>query len=136
MQLLVVAGLTRSFQTSGGGSRPESAASARHHHHSPDTRQVELSSKLTRRGRSCALVQELPRRPSGADSLMMEEQKRRFSEAGVNRRPSAAHILTEVSCLFKTRIQDEGQDLVSSEYHSKVSHGVILVKSSKQDVTL
>jgi len=27
--------------------------------------------------------------------LMMEEQKRRFSEAGVNRRPSAAHILTE-----------------------------------------
>merc|ERR1711963_1077997 len=39
--------------------------------------------------------QELPRRPSGADSLMMEEQKRRFSEAGVNRRPSAAHILTE-----------------------------------------
>ena len=63
---------------------------------------------------------------------MMEEQKRRFSEAGVNRRPSAAHILTEVSCLLK----DEGQDLVSSEYHSKVSHGVILVKSSKQDVTL
>ena len=49
MQLLVVAGLTRSFQTSGGGSRPESAASARHHHHSPDTRQVELSSKLARR---------------------------------------------------------------------------------------
>merc|ERR1712013_904865 len=80
--------------------------------------------------------QELPRRPSGADSLMMEEQKRRFSEAGVNRRPSAAHILTEVSCFLKTRIQDEGQDLVSSEYHSKVSHGVILVKSSKQDVTL
>ena len=136
MQLLVVAGLTRSFQTSGGGSRPESAASARHHHHSPDTRQVELCSKLTRSVDTCALVQELPRRPSGADSLMMEEQKRRFSEAGVNRRPSAAHILTEVSCLFKTRIQDEGQDLVSSEYHSKVSHGVILVKSSKQDVTL
>ena len=40
---------------------------------------------------------ELPRRASGAESLMMEEQKRRFSEAGVNRRPSAAHILTEVS---------------------------------------
>ena len=39
---------------------------------------------------------ELPRRASGAESLMMEEQKRRFSEAGVNRRPSAAHILTEV----------------------------------------
>ena len=136
MQLLVVAGLTRSFQTSGGGSRPESAASARHHHHSSDTRQVELNSKLTRSVDTCALVQELPRRPSGADSLMMEEQKRRFSEAGVNRRPSAAHILTEVSCLLKTRIQDEGQDLVSSEYHSKVSHGVILVKSSKQDVTL
>ena len=58
---------------------------------------------------------ELPRRASGAESLMMEEQKRRFSEAGVNRRPSAAHILTEVSCLLKTRIQDEGQDLVSSE---------------------
>ena len=49
MQLLVVAGLTRSFQTSGGGSRPESAASsARHHHHSSDTRQVELTSKLTK----------------------------------------------------------------------------------------
>ena len=79
---------------------------------------------------------ELPRRASGAESLMMEEQKRRFSEAGVNRRPSAAHILTKVSCLFKTRIQDEGQDSVSSEYHSKVSHGVILVKSSKEDVTL
>lgn len=29
--------------------------------------------------------------------MIMEEQKRRFSEAGVNRRPSAAHILTEVS---------------------------------------
>ena len=28
--------------------------------------------------------------------MIMEEQKRRFSEAGVNRRPSAAHILTEV----------------------------------------
>ena len=137
MQLLVVAGLTRSFQTSGGGSRPESAAySARHHHHSSDTRQVKLNSKLTRRVDTCALVQELPRRPSGADSLMMEEQKRRFSEAGVNRRPSAAHILTEVSCLFKTRIQDKGQDLVSSEHHSKVSHDAILVKSSKQDVTL
>ena len=39
---------------------------------------------------------EFPRRASGAESLMMEEQKRRFSEAGVNRRPSAAHILTEV----------------------------------------
>jgi len=38
---------------------------------------------------------ELPRRASGAESLIMEEQKRRFSEAGVNRRPSAAHILTE-----------------------------------------
>ena len=136
MQLLVVAGLTRSFQTSGGGSRPESAASARHHHHSSDTRQVELNSKLTRSVDTCALVQELPRRPSGADSLMMEEQKRRFSEAGVNRRPSAAHILTEVSCLLKTRIQDEGQDMISCEYHSKVSLGVILVKSSKQDVTL
>ena len=136
MQLLVVAGLTRSFQTSGGGSRPESAASARHHHHSSDTRQVELNSKLTRSVDTCALVQELPRRPSGADSLMMEEQKRRFSEAGVNRRPSAAHILTEVSCLLKTRIQDEGQDMIFSEYHSKVSLGVILVKSSKQDVTL
>ena len=43
---------------------------------------------------------ELPRRASGAESLMMEEQKRRFSEAGVNRRPSAAHILTEVSCFI------------------------------------
>ena len=68
--------------------------------------------------------------------MIMEEQKRRFSEAGVHRRPIAAHILTEVSCLFKTRIQDQGQDLVSSEYHSKVSHGAILGKSSKQDVTL
>jgi len=35
------------------------------------------------------------RRPSAADNLIMEEQKRRLSEAGVNRRPSAAHILTE-----------------------------------------
>jgi len=35
------------------------------------------------------------RRPSAVDNLIMEEQKRRLSEAGVNRRPSAAHILTE-----------------------------------------
>lgn len=35
------------------------------------------------------------RRPSAAENLIMEEQKRRLSEAGVNRRPSAAHILTE-----------------------------------------
>jgi len=35
------------------------------------------------------------RRPSVVDNLIMEDQKRRLSEAGVNRRPSAAHILTE-----------------------------------------
>ncbi len=29
------------------------------------------------------------------DSLIMEDQRRRLSEAGVNRRPSAAHVLTE-----------------------------------------
>jgi len=62
-----------SNRTGGGES---SATSNRHS--SSDTRQVEL-----------------PRRASGAESLIMEEQKRRFSEAGVNRRPSAAHILTE-----------------------------------------
>jgi len=35
------------------------------------------------------------KRPSGVDNLLMDEQRRRYSEAGVNRRPSAAHILTE-----------------------------------------
>jgi len=60
----------------GGARGAESSATS--NRHSSDTRQVEL-----------------PRRASGAESLMMEEQKRRFSEAGVNRRPSAAHILTE-----------------------------------------
>ena len=35
------------------------------------------------------------KRPSGIDNLIMEDQKRRLSEAGVNRRPSAAQILTE-----------------------------------------
>jgi hypothetical protein len=39
---------------------------------------------------------ETNRRPSSAvDSLIMEDQRRRLSEAGVNRRPSAAHVLTE-----------------------------------------
>lgn len=60
----------------GGARGAESSATS--NRHQPDSRQVEL-----------------PRRPSGAESLIMEEQKRRFSEAGVNRRPSAAHILTE-----------------------------------------
>lgn len=37
------------------------------------------------------------RRPSHQhiDNLIMEDQRRRLSEAGVNRRPSAAHVLTE-----------------------------------------
>ena len=35
------------------------------------------------------------KRPSQVDNLIMEEQKRRLSEAGVNRRPSAAQVLTE-----------------------------------------
>ena len=42
------------------------------------------------------LLMETNRRPSSAvDSLIMEDQRRRLSEAGVNRRPSAAHVLTE-----------------------------------------
>ncbi len=47
--------------------------------------------------RSDLLLQtETNRRPSSAvDSLIMEDQRRRLSEAGVNRRPSAAHVLTE-----------------------------------------
>ena len=35
------------------------------------------------------------KRPSAVDNLIMEEQRRRLSEAGVNRRPSAAQVLTE-----------------------------------------
>ena len=35
------------------------------------------------------------RRPSAHSDLMMQEQARRLSEAGVNRRPSAATVLTE-----------------------------------------
>ena len=39
--------------------------------------------------------------------MIMEEQKRRFSEAGVNRRPSAAHILTEVSIYVRMKFDNE-----------------------------
>ena len=36
------------------------------------------------------------KKPSYIDNLgIMDDQKRRLSEAGVNRRPSAAHVLTE-----------------------------------------
>ena len=41
--------------------------------------------------------------------MIMEEQKRRFSEAGVNRRPSAAHILTEVSFLSRPGVRMRGK---------------------------
>ena len=35
------------------------------------------------------------KKPSYIDNLNLDDQKRRLSEAGVNRRPSAAHVLTE-----------------------------------------
>ena len=39
------------------------------------------------------------KKPSYIDNLgIMDDQKRRLSEAGVNRRPSAAHVLTEGEC--------------------------------------
>ena len=57
---------------------------------------------------------EFPRRASGAESLMMEEQKRRFSEAGVNRRPSAAHILTEVR-MMRTRFDNQDVEEINIE---------------------
>ena len=44
------------------------------------------------------------KKPSYIDNLgIMDDQKRRLSEAGVNRRPSAAHVLTEGQFLFCVR---------------------------------
>merc|ERR1712083_748021 len=40
------------------------------------------------------------RKPSVHSELMMAEQQRRLSEAGVNRRPSAAQVLTEDTSSF------------------------------------
>jgi len=57
---------------------------------------LELKSALgnSRPGSRTDLLLEA-KRPSSIDNLIMEEQRRRLSEAGVNRRPSAAQVLTE-----------------------------------------
>ena len=59
--------------------------------------------------------------------MIMEEQKRRFSEAGVNRRPSAAHILTEVSIYVRMKFDNEEELLFLRESWTMIALVIFVI---------
>ena len=84
----------RQIRPGPGNTRPPPPPDLRLLHYRSDNSRPSSVLSNSRPGSRTDLLAE-NRRPSYLDHLNMEDQKRRLSEAGVNRRPSAAHILTE-----------------------------------------